>query len=830
MSTVGISQEHIDQVKEITTESEHVVVRYLKHFDDDPAKAISAILDQVKLPEDDHAWDESPFNADNAGNAQEGAQPAYGEYLQPNPAPSRPPSRASNRSKTGSIQEMGQQHQMSREEWDVQRATKLSLGQDPGPEAFPQQTGTIDLPNQTYFGPATKTQYEESKWALTITNNTESAEEIVDHPEDPFERKKAEGEPAALAPVSRTGKGFRPALITILHSISAARNALIFPAFEPDDLGQLETWYQGDEIHQGIVTENKSALGRHDLDIVFELQRLMAFHDETGRKYARPKHLADILDSRADRKNSCAKILEQWLDASDKIKPDIQRRQLFTTSVIHTTEGLESDLEDDLCFRLELEGPVHNLYEKLNSVLWPSSADRRAFVRKASDIICINVCQKSVTTQGDGLGLTVPFTIYLDRYLEENLSAMQNTHDEVRRHERQTTKLQNYLKRISEHTRSTDGKTMPGTDLLKSAISVIKVDRDLRNKKTSPGQEDSSEKLEKDAKDNNLIKKLSAIVDWLKIKIDKLENQIRKHQETLEKVKEYLIQEDLDIPQRHRYSLRGVCVDGIKTYVLKPPKPVFATDTVGSPNTWDEYEWWCQDFSWSSTKDLSIQKVSSDEVINDASQNGKDVLLVYANDRACSEQSIPLPAALHNFVAQDNLHFNRELQSYASSASVRMDWETVTDTETASGIGFGSTLPSQEHNVEHLEGITPDEEKGDPTSDSAVSNSAPYLRLHTAGTQFSRTDTRILNEKGHAREQFNTSYDENAERRRAAQQGQALRADDEEALKEEQHRVGRPLTLHEKSEYLIRRVEGATEEAGVWGFVDPEAGAERKGG
>ena len=495
---------------------------------------------------------------------------------------------------------------MSQEDWELQRATKISLGQDPGPVPPAQQTGIVDDSGETHFGPATKAQYDESRWALTRVGTTQSTVEIAEHPENPFERKRDDANPAVLSPVSRGEQGFKPALITILHSIPAARNALIFPSYQQEDLGQAETWYQGDHISQGIIMQDLSNLQKQDLDLIFEIQRLMAFLDESERTYARPKHLADILDSRESPIGEYAKVLDQWLNVAERIRPDLGRRKLFTTRVIYTTKERESDYEDVVCFRLELEGPIQNIYEKLNSMLWPST-DRQAFVRDVSDIICIDIHQKSSGDQVDGLGLSVPPTIFLDRYLERNLNSTQSIHENIRRHEMATADLKERLNRILWYSHPTSSETIAATGLLQNTISFMKAGAERQQTETLDlGSGDAGRGQEADPHNNSTIKELEEILDFLKQKIDGLTQQIEKHQEAIQQARAHLMQEDWGNAQHYRYSLRGVCVDAKKIFVLQPSKPNSAAGSWTSSIDENGFQWWCQDFSWSSTKDFGV--------------------------------------------------------------------------------------------------------------------------------------------------------------------------------------------------------------------------------
>lgn len=158
-----------------------------------------------------------------------------------------------------------------------------------------------------------------------------------------------------------------------------------------------------------------------------------------------------------------------------------------------------------------------------------------------------------------------------------------------------------------------------------------------------------------------------------------------------------------------------------------------------------------------------------------------------------------------NFVAQDNLLFDRELQSYTGTATSQMDWE-ADELDAASTSGFDNPIQSRDPNVQHLEHFD-----GDVDKSGADREGNP-----------SRMDT-------------NWNFDETNEteqRWHAAHRGRALTKEDEEALLEHKQRLNRSLTMKERKIILIGRVQAAAEDAGIWG--DPEMdggeGFEWKGG
>ncbi|KAI9694235.1 MAG: hypothetical protein M1820_009093 [Bogoriella megaspora] len=732
MATEGYSQEDIEQVKAFCAVDTPRAIKLLKYAHGNLERAAEAHYDDVNLDDTGAGrWDEAAFEQDKAGNTIEGSQPgqnlitaaveklyreanrghlAYGEFLQPNTAPSRPPSRVSHSSNTGSLQEIAPlgSESMSQEEWNIKRAIRESQGLDPGPEYPPatQQSGVIENSGHTYFGPATRSQYDAAQWSLTRTTTTGSTVEIVEHPENAFERKRDDGKLPALSPTGSEMNGFKPALLRILHEIPAARNALILPAYDPEDLGQLDKWYQGEPVSQVMVMQSAADIQQSDLDIVLEVQRLMAFLDQSDRAYARPKHLADVVATRTPDSEE-SKFLDPWLKIADLISSDPNRRKLFNTRVMYTTNGSTTDFENVLCHRIDLEGHVKSIYEHFNNILWPSNS-RQGFVRQAGDIICINIHQQRRTTT-EGLGIPIPPAIYLDRYLEENFEACKGMRADLDTHQAEVKKLGTILLALPNQPHPKHpGQTLAGVQLVQDSIDILKAEQERNAEREAEGEgcTKTDEAQTNAEKDQKMIKDLEKVLEDLKAQINTLQTKVQEHRDAIDEARQQFSQEDIGEPQHHRYVLRGLCIEGKKTFFQAASH--LSKSEPGSTENSDQ--WWQQDFSFSSTT-LNNNPSSIDEAIESAVDWGKDVLVVYANEKACSEPLIPLPRALQSFVDTDNAHFASELanaQSHATQSSF-VNWddtrepdsyarshprETYGEQEGVAYIEFGHRSPS----------------------------------------------------------------------------------------------------------------------------------------
>jgi hypothetical protein len=85
-----------------------------------------------------------------------------------------------------------------------------------------------------------------------------------------------------------------------------------------------------------------------------------------------------------------------------------------------------------------------------------------------------------------------------------------------------------------------------------------------------------------------------------------------------------------------------------------------------------EGQWWKGYYS--STPWVSQTKVLKDAVIKAASEESRDVLLVYANDEAVEPRDCALPATLQSFIETDNAFFNDELEESRVGETVQPDF------------------------------------------------------------------------------------------------------------------------------------------------------------
>lgn len=395
-----------------------------------------------------YKWDDSVWSADrdggqNAAGVQfnvQGPDVTTSHFDTTSTAPTRPPSRANNRSP------MGAPTTQADEDADLQRALAESAAESGLP---PQESGIIgsDL-NETKFGPATRSEYEQDQWAMVPTkafDNLNSQQKPVIPPSG---RKRNHPAPAFL----QAGKDHRlGAIITILSHIPMAKNALLSSGDTPRSYGYENDWWEGKSIvPQGgrqsehlsldVETRHNDAFSIPHPDFYEELHRLIAFLDTTDRAYGSADSLAvsSALDpdhgagrASVDTEEAFFAALKTEFEETGNmaLKPFMsiartERAKKSATVEQDDEDSGETALFDFLTIPLAdgQNQSVTSLYNALDTIFWtdafcqdqfPNADSNMAFLQETGGILAIRI-------GGDGLckPCDIPLTLYLDRYME----------------------------------------------------------------------------------------------------------------------------------------------------------------------------------------------------------------------------------------------------------------------------------------------------------------------------------------------------------------------------------------------------------------------------
>ena len=354
------------------------------------------------------------------------------------------------------------QHDFDEQDDDMQKAIAMSMSQ-----TLPGQEVGVTGPSDAYFGPANQSFYDTQTWAMTSTRH--HAQEILQNPEPEY-RKREANTPAFLKP-SPAGH-YLPALITILHAIPMAREALLMRHYTLPDYGHSTEWWDGLSIQAPKVVdlEQLDQLREWE-DLIFEMQRLMAFLDETERAYGSVDVVANM-EGISHGEDVEGNFLKTWHETALRAQPDFELATIFESA---------ANVGDELhkaFHALELFAPVgemdngYSIYDSFDEALWgvfsPSDPDE-VYVERVGDIFVIRMNSRDTTSTGHGI--KIPPVWYPDRYLKGSIDAARKMRLEKVAIKDEIRWIEDKQKRVTKFQSST--KQIDATKLLNITKSYL---------------------------------------------------------------------------------------------------------------------------------------------------------------------------------------------------------------------------------------------------------------------------------------------------------------------------------------------------------------------
>ena len=301
----------------------------------------------------------------------------------------------------------------------------ISMSMDPAQNA--QESGVIDA-SGTQFRPARQDyQYDSGQWGLTIAGS----QQIFPNPEPEF-RKRQPGAPAFMKPTP--ADHYLPALLTILHAVPMAKEALLSRGYDLGDYGRDDEWWNGTPIEvPRVVSFDQLDSYRND-NILYESQRIMAFLEMTDRAYGSTgalSHQANIPDQVDLPQCPEGLYLESWQAAADTYLPNFPLLKTFQTDCVNqnlSSPNGEPEVHTAGVIRTEIPrkaGEKMTLYDAIDNALWsPYSLDEQDEIYLEFGEVLVFLLE--ATGSESSVGAKVPPVWYGDRYLKESTSAARN--------------------------------------------------------------------------------------------------------------------------------------------------------------------------------------------------------------------------------------------------------------------------------------------------------------------------------------------------------------------------------------------------------------------
>lgn len=332
-----------------------------------------------------------------------------------------------------------------------------------------QESGLIGNSNAV-FGPANKEYYDTAQWAMVPT-----ATEVIPDP-IASQRKREEGQPAILKPSPRFN--YLPALIAILHSIPLYRNALLASGITQRSYWMGDEWWKGNPALPARVIDNADREAAHSLDILHEVQRLMAFLDKSDRAYATVSSMLELdawKESRPqleDEDDDLLKFLLLWSSAFEAQVPGVNLDGLLR-SIISIGEDKVPNFVLDASVVREGSRADYSLYDVLDDHLFSGvGPNASAHVASISKVLILRL--NSATTNAQGLGCRIPATLYADRYMVSNKPIIDSMFHDMRQHETEIKSLDAMVERLKFHKPQKDKvKPVETLKLLKTSMKAF---------------------------------------------------------------------------------------------------------------------------------------------------------------------------------------------------------------------------------------------------------------------------------------------------------------------------------------------------------------------
>ncbi|ESZ94978.1 hypothetical protein SBOR_4598 [Sclerotinia borealis F-4128] len=612
-------------------------IQRLKGNNNNVQQAINEYYDDLETGRNHnrYAWEDSQFTR-NPFEVQgpDELKPSFSHFE--SGAPSRPPSRSSNdKSPLSKVVDLTTDqdsstpftHYVDNNDTELQQALAASMADAGLP---PQQSGVVGT-DKPYFGPATRVEYGED-WAMVPIS---TVKEIYVDPEPTDRiRDSVNQVPAFLKP---SGEGHRLGpLLTIFYNIPLAREIFLrrnnVETYYPYEAG----WWNGRPIEKALASfQEDPYLVAHDRRFGQEVQKVMAFLDKTERSYGSVDVITTLpfmqQQPRVDVEAEFFMCWHRLMQGNDSCK------YLFSSGVLGLDPEPGEERTQFVIFDMELprkDSLVQNLYEVQDEALWgtiPLVLTKSPFLTHIGDAI---VFRLKGDKQNDHKGIEVPLVWYPDRYMEFAIKDSL-----IMRTSKQNLELQ--IADISCNERQLTWTIHNGKSLLVEDVFKMSLNHDQNE---VPPSTTNKDKLA------DLSKKLKKVMDDVNAKLKSLQDRKEKAKQAWRELSKLYTDPATTSRRLHRYTLRGPdLIDmGLSEYERIPPS---------------DGQWWRINYSTSSPPKITVEKTTSEKVIEDVKVENETAILVYASDEAMETAAGVTPLPLQAFISDDNRAFREELPS-----------------------------------------------------------------------------------------------------------------------------------------------------------------------
>lgn len=511
-------------------------------------------------------------------------------------------------------------------------------------------------------------------------------------------RSRGPNEPAFLKPL--VNRDFLPALITVLHSIQKCRNVLLSSHHQIDDYGNNAHWWSGESIQTSTITyhaDNSSTdeePSQPAQPVEIEMQRLIAFLDKTERSYGSAEALSRVsIVAEHDSHLTVTRFMKAW----DSLQAD----DTMFRNVIHGLSATGSPQTQDIrLFEVNRpsiqNGKIVSLYEALDNTLWTLQSDGifdlNHFVQSVAPVMALQIGVHNARN------LDVPSELFVDRYMLENSSRMQENNKQNEVHVQNLKQCDDTLDKILKISVAAE----PGTAAPNKQLDAIQAfNTSLEYLQARHKEQEGTPEAEKLGK---AVQQLQNVITRVEARVTELNEQKEKTKAAMAALSSYMTREE-DNPS-HRYSLRGVAQSSFRNSTLYAKYP--------DPDSPKQDRWWRMTYdTGASSASVTKYVVPRTEVYEAAGKGIDKTFLVYVrSDLLDQTPVVPLTSELQAFVDRDNADFKQEIHSASESMEVDQQVGTIENYTFSSRRSSGSSTKVL---------------LGDADDDAAMTESIPRL-------------------------------------------------------------------------------------------------------
>ena len=535
---------------------------------------------------------------------------------------------------------------------DLNRALQASMG-----------GGGDGSAGSAVFGPPNR----EEEWAMVPYSRPSTTGEIIPDVKHVEERRVKDGEPRFLKHLP--DGDYLPNLLTICHGIAGAREELLMRehAAADVDYGEDAEWWKGNAIALPKIVHLESGEpvqgGQRAKEeaLVMEVQRIMAFMDDSQRSYANVGSLTqtDLMQEARGTGFKPTSYTVSFLEAWTAVA----KSDLFN-SVAQTDNGKQDFKIMDLT---NPDGEQMSISELLDDSLWSKNAPEQG-IECLADVLVMQL--KQGKTGVEQLKVEIPPEMHLDKYLLANVRETWPFREQIAAARQRIEKIAAIEKKLTCWKHPTKDEEIPAKDLLTRSAAVLSP--------TIPATDDQDNVIPEGIPAPNypadweaVSKKLEQIIINIDAKLAALTEQKEKTRTLISSLSSSPLPENFE--RKLHYTLRGVATKPNVTYVLLPEgDDEHVEDMDLGESTPEGMRWWRIEYEVVGPHATVKKTVCPDyDVLRAVELEHSSALIIYASDSIndVALHNPTLPAPLKQFVDRDNFHFLQELRDATSAAA-----------------------------------------------------------------------------------------------------------------------------------------------------------------